>query len=118
MERFDIGTLSSRRSYAYALIIGVTALLWVAGIVSNAGNSLPDPRAQKMHRFCAGRCLCDGGVVNAALMARVCPDGWQESYRAARQKHRRYREMRRKRLRKRFLATPPPPEPGASGPNV
>jgi hypothetical protein len=113
----DVGTISSRRSRVYGFLIASLALLWVGGIVSYAGNALPDPRANKIHRFCGGKCLCDGGVANASLMARVCPEGWQEAYGVARRKVIRKRNMRRQILRKRLQATPPRPE-SQSGPNV
>lgn len=117
MNRFDLGTISSRRARVYALAMAALAILWVGGIVSYAGNALPQQRALKLHRYCGGQCLCDGGVANASLMARVCPDGWQEAYGVAKRKAKRYRNMRRQMLRKRLEATPPSPE-SHSGPNV
>ena len=113
----DIGTLHSRRCHLYSVAIVAGALLWIGGIVSYAGHSLPKERANQFHRYCGGKCVCDGGYANAALMARVCPEGWQGAYSSARRKLRRHRKLRRERLRKQMQATPPRPEL-SSGPNV
>ncbi len=117
MHGCNLGTRSTRSTHAFAVLIAAAALLWVGGILSYAGNSLPGERAQTFYRYCGGQCLCDGGVANASLMASVCPEGWQEAYGLARRKLLQHRKNRRKSLRKRPKATPPPP-PKPAGPNV
>jgi hypothetical protein len=116
-EKVDVGTLSARRTYFWTMAIATSALLWVGGIVSYGGLSLPEERSQQMFRFCGGKCLCDGGIANAEIMSRICPDGWKEAYSVARKKLRRYHKLRRERLRKQLQANPPSPPP-ATGPNV
>jgi hypothetical protein len=113
----DVGTLSTRRTYSYTAAIAMGALLWAGGIVSYGGHSLPQERAPKLFRYCGGKCLCDGGIANAEIMSRVCPEGWEGAYSVAREKLRRQHRLRRKRLRKQLQANPPSPPP-AAGPNV
>jgi hypothetical protein len=91
-----------------SIILG--SLLWTGGIVSLAGRALQAPPDRLVIRFCEGECICDGGVADAALMARVCPEGWEKAFsRARRQRQRNYRRARRERIRKMQEETPSPP---------
>ena len=99
------------RLYALALGIVLAALISVGALVSHTGNSLTPRPSVQLHRFCGGKCLCDGGVANQSLMQRVCPDGWEEGLGTARRKIRIQRRMRRERIRKLREAAPPPSLP-------
>lgn len=100
---------------ALSIILG--AVLWVGGVVGIAGGYLGSEEREVI-RYCDGRCICDGGTVDARLMQRVCPDGWQKvfarSVRKSRKKRQRIMRERARRLRE----SPPEPPPSSLVPSV
>lgn len=100
----------SRRARWLGLSIILAATVWIGGIVGIVGSYLSSPEYQVI-RFCDGRCICDGGSLDAGLMGRVCPEGWERvlarSKRKLRNERRRLLRERARRLRE---SPPPPPE--------
>ncbi|MBL4633501.1 MAG: hypothetical protein JKY56_06505 [Kofleriaceae bacterium] len=91
------------RPYLLALVLGGGATVIMALLLSSAGRSLRTQPDYSSNRFCDGACICDGGVADAELMQRVCPQGWEPVYRSAkrkaRQARRKARQLRRERKR-------------------
>ncbi len=97
-------TVANRyRPYLLALVLGASATVIMALLLSSAGRSLRTQPDYSSNRFCDGSCICDGGVADAELMQRVCPKGWEPVYRSAkrkaRQARRKARQIRRERQR-------------------
>ncbi len=91
---------SGARWLALSIILG--SLIWTGGIVRLIGGYLGEPE-RAVIRYCEGRCICDGGSMDAGLMQRVCPEGWQSvfarSVRKLRKSRRRVIRERARRLR-------------------
>ena len=82
------------------------ALLWVGAVLTTNSRLLPEERKQSLFRYCGGKCLCDGGVKNRALMKRVCPvqeDDSEVVQKARREWRKRLEKKRRDQARRERL---------------
>jgi hypothetical protein len=101
---------SAARSGLIGLSIILASLLWIGGIGGVIGSYLSS-QENDVIRYCDGQCICDGGTTDAALMERVCPEGWEQVL--ARTRHKLRKERRRHRIeqmrRNREAQGEPPP---------
>ncbi len=106
----NIMSPSAARSRLVALSIILGSLVWIGGIGGIIGSYLTQKEAQVI-RYCEGRCICDGGSTDRALMQRVCPEGWEQVLAAS--LHKLRKERRRLRIeqmrRAREARDEPPP---------
>ncbi len=98
----NIMSPSAARSRLLGLSIILGCVLWIGGIGGIIGSYLANQDHQVI-RYCKGQCICDGGTTDAALMERVCPEGWEQvlarSLHKLRKKRRRLRLERMRRAR-------------------
>ncbi|MCP4449173.1 MAG: hypothetical protein GY811_28150 [Myxococcales bacterium] len=105
------------RAPLLAMSIVLASLLWIGGVVGRVGSYLGTPEREAV-QFCEGKCICDGGTLDAALMRRVCPAGWEKAFARSVHKLRKKRSrLRRERLRKMHESQAEPP-PSALVPSV
>ncbi len=104
-ERVDrvTGRMARHPRFLAGSII-LASLLWVGGIVGTVGGFLPPQRDQQLSLYCGGKCVCDGGVVDMALLRQVCP----EDSRARRRRLKERRRAIREQVRKLQRSEPPP----------
>ena len=101
---------SAARSRLLGLSIILASLVWIGGIGGIIGSYLSS-QENEVIRYCEGRCICDGGTTDAALMERVGPEGWERVL--ARTRHKLRKERRRVRIenirRAKEAQSEPPP---------